>query len=163
MKKLILAVLLSTQIISTYKPLGSQEPAAYSTLETHISNKWEKPLPLVKDIVSTSKVLASQVPFPQHLDVLAIVAIESEFNPYARSNKGAKGLGQILYKKARFDITSNLEDTVNLLALYKKKFGSTEAAIMAYNVGETSYRKGVRNPNYLAKFKKAKKELTQYV
>lgn len=132
-------------------------------LDYHIAQRYDRPLSLTQEITSTVKTLANVDKFPKKEHVLAVFAIESEFNPFAKSNKGAKGLGQILYKKTKMDIARNTQDTIDLLKLYYDKFGSEDAAIMAYNLGETNYRKGARNYKYLAKYKQHKKEILQYV
>ena len=65
---------------------------------------------------------------------------------------------QISYKKSSTDINSNIKDGVFLLR-ENKKFLNTDAAIQAYNLGLTGYRKGKRNLAYLHKFKLVKLEL----
>lgn len=132
-------------------------------LDYYIAQRYDRPLSLTQEITNTTKTLVNKDSFPRREHVLAVFAIESEFNPFARSPAGAKGLGQILYKKTKMDIVHNTQDTIYLLKLYYKKFGSEDAAIQAYNVGETNYRKGARNYKYLAKYKQHKKELQQFI
>lgn len=97
--------------------------------------------------------------FPTKEDILAIIAIESNFKQYAiHKRTKAKGLMQILYKKSSYNILDNIRDGVWLLKEYNTWLPK-EAAIQAYNVGIGSYRKGIRATKYLNKYKKAKQHI----
>ena len=80
-----------------------------------------------KEIVDQAVVYSNPV-FPTVYDILAIIAIESRFNVYAKSEtSSAKGLMQVLYKNTSFDISQNISDGVNLLLHYKEKLKSEDA------------------------------------
>jgi len=81
--------------------------------------------------------------------ILAVMAIESGFNPFAQSNVGAQGLMQVMtrvhYEKyegfggnlAAFDPVSNLRVGVKILKDYIEKAGSLEGGLHMY-VGDSS-------------------------
>lgn len=101
--------------------------------------------------------------FPTATDIIAIVAIESSFNPNAKSNlktDPALGLTQIrnvVWKKqiAGDDmsiIDNQIKHSAAILAHYYDRTKDKDAAIMAYNVGITAVLKGRKNENYLMKY-----------
>jgi len=77
--------------------------------------------------------------------VLAVIAVESRFNPIAESVMGAKGLMQIIpkYHRARldelggesalFDPESNILLGVQILQEYVRRTGTIEAGLQFYN------------------------------
>lgn len=83
------------------------------------------------------------------LDALTFVDVftslihrESNFDPKTVSDKGAKGLGQLLDETAKdlgvsdpFDARQNLEGSARYLTQMLKRFGSLELALAAYNAG----------------------------
>ena len=76
--------------------------------------------------------------------VLAVVSIESNFNPKAQSNKGAQGLMQVLTRvhpekfksfggpKAAFDPVANLHVGSRILKEYLQRAGTVEGALKSY-------------------------------
>ena len=89
--------------------------------------------------------------------VLAIMHVESGFNPRAVSSCGASGLGQMMPStfKARnvgnniFDIDQNTHATVkHVSGLLKKYEGSVNSSLAAYNAGGGNVRKGQPIPSY---------------
>ena len=76
--------------------------------------------------------------------VRAVIVIESGFNPYAVSNKGAYGLMQLRVETARrygvhniFDPEQNISAGVHYLRDLLDRYGSNmELALAAYNAGE---------------------------
>ena len=74
---------------------------------------------------------------------LAIIAVESNFNPNATSNMGALGLMQIMPPwKASFGIDRDLHDVdtsinygLKILGSYEQMFGGIELSLTAYNRG----------------------------
>jgi len=74
----------------------------------------------------------------------AMAKVESDFDPYAVSNKGACGLLQLLPSTAErfgvesiFDVDQNLDGGARYLRWLLDRFGgSTELAVAAYNAGE---------------------------
>jgi soluble lytic murein transglycosylase-like protein len=77
--------------------------------------------------------------------VLAVISIESRFNPIAESHRGAKGLMQIIpkYHRARFielggedavlDPESNIQVGARILQEYVYRTGTLEAGLQFYN------------------------------
>lgn len=81
--------------------------------------------------------------------IASIIRVESRFKPHVRSNKGARGLMQLLPSTAKevarksskrvsdiHDIDSNIELGINYLRHLEDKFnGNLELALVAYNWG----------------------------
>jgi soluble lytic murein transglycosylase-like protein len=75
--------------------------------------------------------------------VHSVIQVESNYNPYAISNKGAEGLMQLIPSTARrfgvknsFDSRDNIEAGVRYLRYLKNIFGDDRLALAAYNAGE---------------------------
>lgn len=115
----------------------------------------------VSEIYLEAREQGNQDTFPTKLDLLAIVAIESSFNKHAKSAKGAHGPMQIRYKPSGSDIHQNISDGKELLDDYYARVKSPRAALQAYNLGITNFKKGKRNLRYVAKFQQAKAELKE--
>lgn len=131
-------------------------------LISHISSTYGVQLQKAEEIVKTATKLGEST-FPTKIDILAIIAIESNFNQFARAKgSSAKGLMQILYKPTSFEVEKNLTDGANLLKDYRSRL-DIDAAVQAYNVGIGAYLKGTRNKDYLNKFKQAKKQLEKNI
>ncbi len=76
--------------------------------------------------------------------ILAVMAIESRYNPVAESSMGAKGLMQIIPKyhpekllehggeQALLDPEVNIQVGAQILREYLRRFGETEAALQKY-------------------------------
>ncbi len=81
--------------------------------------------------------------------VHAVVKVESDFNPFAVSRKGARGLMQLMPQTASdlnvgnsFSPRDNIEGGVKYLrSLLDKYEGNVRLALAAYNAGETSVKK----------------------
>lgn len=99
--------------------------------------------------------------FPTARDLLAVIAVESSFDPDAVSglhHDPAVGLMQIrpnvwgVDSKDLKDPEVNIELGSDILHRYYKHLHHDKAAaIQAYNVGLTDYRQGVDSPEYLMK------------
>jgi len=80
----------------------------------------------------------------------SVIQVESNYNPYAVSAKGAQGLMQLMPATARrfgvtnsFDAKQNIEGGVRYLKFLQDTFQDDRLAIAAYNAGEgavTKYR-----------------------
>mgnify|MGYP001245853986 FL=1 len=100
--------------------------------------------------------------FPKTEDLLAIIGIESSFNPQAVSGlrvDPAVGLTQIRPNvwgldagDLKGDIEKQISTSSDILSKYSKHLNSKEDAVHAYNVGLTAFQRGDYNPNYVAKF-----------
>jgi len=98
---------------------------------------------VVHDIVSEAYVIASEQKIDPLL-ILAMVAVESQFDPFAQSPRGAQGLMQILTRvhvarfeqlggvAAVFDPVTNLRVGVGILKEYLGRDGNIEQALKTY-------------------------------
>lgn len=95
--------------------------------------------------------------------VHAIVKVESDFNPFALSRKGAMGLMQLMPQTANtmnvrntFSPDENVEGGVKYLRYLLDRYeGNISLALAAYNAGETAVKKWGTIPPY--------KETQEYV
>ncbi len=75
--------------------------------------------------------------------VLAIIAVESDFNPKATSSVGAVGLMQVMPHWKRvlgvqgdlYDIPTNIRHGIQVLGFYQEMYQDLEMALTAYNRG----------------------------
>ncbi len=87
--------------------------------------------------------------------VHSVIQVESNYNPYAVSPKGARGLMQLVPGTARrfgvsntFDATQNVDAGVRYLRYLQDLFGDDRLAIAAYNAGEGAVLKHGSVPPY---------------
>lgn len=85
----------------------------------------------------------------------SVIQVESNYNPYAVSPKGAQGLMQLMPATARrfgvtnsFDAEQNIEAGVKYLKLLQDTFKDDRLAIAAYNAGEKAVTKYGDVPPY---------------
>ena len=93
-----------------------------------------------------------------HVDaalVRAVIAVESAFNRFARSHKGAMGLMQLMPSTARqlgvanpFDAWQNIRGGTSYLKSQLDDFGNLRLALAAYNAGPTAVRRYGTVPPY---------------
>lgn len=74
--------------------------------------------------------------------VKAVIAAESDFDPRARSAKGAQGLMQLMPQTAQYlrvsdayDVQQNVEGGTRYLARMVERYGDWSRALAAYNAG----------------------------
>lgn len=114
------------------------------------------PISEIKPIVAECKR------YRNYLMLLAVFREESRFNQYGRSDKGAKGLGQIITKTTNnpkwpgwlpklieegifeeeidvFDISKNIRATDYILNTYYEEAGSWRKALSKYVNGDSAY------------------------
>lgn len=128
-----------------------------------ISNRYTHVSPeLVAEVVEyTHKYAKSD--FPKQEDLLAVIAVESSFNPNATSNlkhDPAIGLTQIRPKawshKYKHSELASIENQIKygaeILAHNYKRVGDKELALHAYNLGLTSVLRGKRSKTYVVKY-----------
>ncbi len=80
--------------------------------------------------------------------VHSVIQVESNYNRYAISNKGAEGLMQLIPSTARrfgvansFNAKQNIDGGVRYLKYLKNIFGDDRLALAAYNAGEGAVAK----------------------
>jgi hypothetical protein len=85
----------------------------------------------------------------------SVIQVESNYNPYAVSPKGAQGLMQLMPATARrfgvtnsFDAKQNIEGGVRYLKFLQDTFKDDRLAIAAYNAGEKAVTKYGDVPPY---------------
>lgn len=158
------SVLLTYFVVLMFYPLTiAHHPIKHKVFNQHklvqyISNKYKVSTKNVEEIIILANKHGTKE-FPQPHDILAIIAIESSFKPYAVSKAKAKGLMQILYKKTSFDPKLNIPDGAALLEEYHTRLKSVDSAVQSYNVGIGNFKKGMRNYKYLNKFKQEKENI----
>jgi soluble lytic murein transglycosylase-like protein len=151
------------------KSEADKKTEAIQKLTDIVLDKYDIPEEQAQKIVELTKKHESSI-FKSE-DLLAIIGIESSFQPNAKSNlkhDKAVGLTQVRPKiwgiKAK-DLKGNLDKQIGLAAeilnKYYHKLGSKDKAVHAYNVGLTNVRhhKGL-NPAYVTKWKQELKRYT---
>ena len=156
---LISLAFLKTHTFEVAKPVVQEQPYKYMGLVLYVSHKYDIDTDLAEYIVREADRYSYKDEFPTVLDTLAIIGIESKYDIYAVSSVKAKGLMQILYKQSSFHPSANILDGVSLLRDYYSTLGNVNATIIAYNVGITNFKKGIRNTEYLNKYIKEKERL----
>ena len=85
----------------------------------------------------------------------SVIQVESNYNPYAVSPKGAQGLMQLMPATARrfgvtnsFDVRENIEGGVRYLKFLQDSFQDDQLAIAAYNAGEKAVTRHGGIPPY---------------
>ncbi|RMG01986.1 MAG: DUF4124 domain-containing protein [Nitrospirae bacterium] len=80
--------------------------------------------------------------------VKSVIEVESAWNPYARSKRGALGLMQLMPETARelgvhdpFDPVANIDGGTRYLKYLIDRFGDLKLALAAYNAGPTVVEK----------------------
>ena len=127
------------------------EPAAEAVLDAvqqalvgHLTRRFQVAAEPTARIVETAYRTAAQVGLDPLL-VLAVISVESRFNPIAESGMGARGLMQIIPKyhldklavhggeDAVLDPESNIAVGSQILREYVRRTGSLEAGLQYYN------------------------------
>lgn len=94
--------------------------------------------------------------FPTARDVMAVMWVESRYNPQARNGK-SKGLMQV--NGGSYNPWVNIGQGVSMLQDLYKVLSNPRSSFLAYNSGLGGFQKGKSNPGYFDKVNKAKKEL----
>ena len=138
------------------------KPDQDESLITELSNHFRQPREIVSRIVAAANRMA-RADFPSRNDILAIIAVESSFNPRA-SHSGSKGLMQIqlsshrdkLRGKNPYDVDDNVTIGAAILEEYYTQLDKNRrAAVLAYNAGIGSYLRKRYVERYHAMFQKA--------
>jgi soluble lytic murein transglycosylase-like protein len=144
---------------SVVQPTVSLEKFRHTKLVEYITSRYNIDYRQAKEIVILAEQHSNKNKFPRVHDTLAIIGIESSYKITAVSKSKAKGLMQVLYTKTSFDPKLNILHGTSLLKEYAKVLPTKDAVVQAYNVGITNFKKGMRNQNYLNKFKQEKERL----
>ncbi|MGL1956436.1 MAG: lytic transglycosylase domain-containing protein [Colwellia sp.] len=83
--------------------------------------------------------------------IAAVIKIESDFDPFALSRKGAEGMMQIMPATQlelkllhSFDSSENIDAGTRYLKQQLKRFGSIDKALWAYNAGATNVIRNIK-------------------
>jgi hypothetical protein len=137
-----------------------EKPTSTENLVTFIVMKWKVPKALAIEIVQLADKYAYE-DFPKRNDILAIISVESGFNPKA-SYHGSHGLMQIEKKshleklKYRniFDPEVNIELGSKILNEYYNLLDkNVRSALLAYNAGIGNFKKRRYRSVYYMKYK----------
>ena len=133
------------------------EEARYRALSEFVSRRYYVSQDAALDMVTLAHRAGRQLQLDPLL-IIAVMAIESRFNPFAESAMGAQGLMQLMPETARrygvsdaFDPEQNIQGGTRYLADLIARFGreNLELVLAAYNAGETAVAKyGNRIPPY---------------
>lgn len=118
-------------------------PKEQATVTSFISKRYRVAPPPLAAMVAEAYELGKRNNLDPTL-ILAVVAIESRFNPYSHSPVGAQGLMQVMTgihadkyqhfggKHAAFDPVSNMRVGVSILKNYIRRAGSVEGGLKYY-------------------------------
>jgi soluble lytic murein transglycosylase-like protein len=132
-----------------------------TALAKKLAKKYRVSEALVQEVVDLAYKYESPE-FPKAADILAIIGVESSFNPNAKSNlrhDPALGLMQVrpgIWNIKPSDLATveqQIKHGAQILSLYYKKLGNAEDAVHAYNIGITSFNRGRRNERYVSKYR----------
>ena len=151
----------NSMVVSEY--LLNKDNKRKKELTDYIVKYHKTDLKLAKRIVELAHKYQKDV-FPRAENILAITAIESNFDPHAISHlkkDPAMGLMQIrlitwknLINNNQYTIENQIKFGSEILSLLYKELNNKEAAIAAYNVGLTAYNKGIINQRYIESYRK---------
>jgi len=125
------------------QPFEPDIPAP-SPLVRHVARHYRIPEPAAERAVDAAYLAAGEVGVDPLL-VLAVIGVESSFNPAAQSGAGAKGLMQIIPayhgplldeyggERGVFDPLTNIAVGTRILSDYIERAGSLEAGLQSYN------------------------------
>ncbi|HKO56141.1 MAG TPA: lytic transglycosylase domain-containing protein [Thermoanaerobaculia bacterium] len=148
------------KVISNFGAAGSRRGSDYNWLarQHNRPSKWDKTIDFYADKYGVDPVL-----------VRAVIQVESDFNPGCVSNKGARGLMQLMPATAReygiakvHDPEENIRGGVRHLAYMLNLFPDLPRALAAYNAGENAVYKYGGIPPYEETTNYVKRALTVY-
>jgi soluble lytic murein transglycosylase-like protein len=106
------------------------------------------------DLENIIRLAGGKYGVPETL-LTAILQVESDFNPFAVSPKGAMGVMQIMPETGRelgltdfFDPEANIDAGTRYLASLLRMFSRTDLALAAYNAGPAAVMKYGGVPPY---------------
>ncbi len=124
----------------------------------------------IPEIQETAKKYAVKNGLPPSL-VNAVIKVESGFNPFAVSKKGARGLMQLMPSVLKelgienpFNVDENIKGGVNILKQLLGKYDwNLKKALAAYNAGETAVDRNNGIPPYKETRNYVKKVIDAYI
>lgn len=140
-----------------------EAPHASSTNDKivhELSKKYSQSEEVIRHILSEVGRHVSPT-FPRKEDLLALIAVESKFNPTAKDGK-SKGVTQVNvgfhYLPNPYQIGANIAKGVEILkGCYETAGRSRKGAFLCYNAGEGAYLKGRYNISYFQKINQESK------
>lgn len=145
-------------------PEPSEEEIRQRQMRTRVADRIAQQYRVNKELAAEVVELAHKYEdpeFPTARDILAVVGVESSFQPDSVSRlkrDPARGLMQVrpgvwgIDPKELEDIETQIRVGAEILKRYYTKLGDPEAALQAYNVGLSKYRQGQTNPRYISKY-----------
>lgn len=124
-------------------PLSDAEENRYRTLAAFLAKRYRVSQDVTFDLVSLAHTVGQQLGLDPLL-IIAVIAVESGFNPIAESVAGAKGLMQVIPKyhtdklhqfggeKAVFDPAANVVVGAQILEEYLRRTGNLGIALQMY-------------------------------
>jgi soluble lytic murein transglycosylase-like protein len=124
--------------------LNPAEETRYRALSAFVANRYRVSQVVAYDLIRVAHRTGSQLQLDPLL-IIAIIAIESRFNPIAESVAGAKGLMQIIPKyhtdkllefggeDAVYDPAANIQVGARILKDYLRMTGNLGSALQMYN------------------------------
>lgn len=123
--------------------LSPVEENRYRTLSGFVANRYRISQDVAYDMVRVAHQAGNQLKLDPLL-IIAVIAVESRFNPIAESVSGAKGLMQIIPKyhsdkleefggeKAVYDPAANIQVGAQILKEYLRLTGNLGSALQMY-------------------------------
>jgi len=123
---------------------GARPNPQHQVLASYLARRYRIATDATADLVSEAYAVGRAVGLDPLL-ILAVISVESRFNPIAESDKGAKGLMQVIpkwhYEKlaehggedAVLDPRTNMLVGAQILKEYIVRAGNLEAALQMYN------------------------------
>ena len=119
-------------------------PEAHKRIAAFLARKYRVSIEATEHLVGAAYVTGKEIGVDPNL-ILAVMAVESRFNPFAESVMGAKGLMQVIpkYHMDKFDEHGGSDAVLNpvanikvgamILKDYMRRFGSVESALRVYS------------------------------
>jgi soluble lytic murein transglycosylase-like protein len=133
-----------------------------AVLANTIMKNYRGVTPELAQQVATLAKKYEKASFPKARDILAIVGIESSFNPNSVSQLSTDpavglmqvrpGVWDINPAKLKNSLELQIQTGAEILHKYFNQYGDISTAVHAYNVGPGNFRKGKHNPEYVHRF-----------
>ena len=119
-------------------------PDTHKRIAQFLARKYRVSADATQLLVGAAYVTGKEIGIDPHL-ILAVMAVESRFNPFAESVMGAKGLMQVIPKyhmdkfeelggsDAALNPVANIKVGAMILKDYIRRFGSVESALRVYS------------------------------